>query len=80
MRVVQEILNPQCKITVFHWNNRYIIKLERGFLEQTFKIDQFEIAQEKDLERILDEAFIKQAIDRFSAMSDSLHSALQRVN
>jgi hypothetical protein len=79
MRVVQEILNPHCKITIFHWNNRYIIKLEKSLFEQTFKIDQFEVAHEKDIEKLVDEPFIKQAIERFSSMTASLHDALQRV-
>lgn len=79
MRILKEILTPDYKITIFHWNNRYIIKLEQGFLEQTFKIDQFDLAGEQDLFKIMDETFLKQAADRFAEMGTALRSAIHRL-
>lgn len=79
MRVVGEIPHPDCKITLFHWNNRYLIKLEQGYLEQTFKIDQFDIPDEQALTRMVDQDFIQKAIGRFSDMAGSLHEALQKA-
>jgi hypothetical protein len=32
MRIVGEIPHDVCKITLFSWNNRYLIKLELGFI------------------------------------------------
>lgn len=78
MRIVGEIPNPHCKITIFQWNNRYLIKLETGLLEQTFKIDQFEIFDEKDLQKIVNGPFLKQALNRFSDMEKSLREALEQ--
>lgn len=79
MRVIKEILNPACKITIFHWNNRYIIKLERDHMEQTFKIDQFDVTGEDEVLQLLDESFIEEALSRFSDMSKSLYDALKRT-
>ena len=79
MRVVGEIPHSDCKITVFSWNNRYLIKLEQGLLEQTFKINEFDISGEPEVYRIVDEPFIKEAIQRFAEMSLSLREAMQRA-
>jgi hypothetical protein len=79
MRVVKEIAHPQCKITIFSWNNRYLIKLETGLLEQTFKINHFDVANEEEVSALIDSNFVQEAIDRFSSMGRSLHDALQRT-
>lgn len=77
MRIIGEIPHNDCKITLYHWNNRYLIKLERDYLEQTFKINQFEISIEKDLIALVNEQFIHDAIERFNTMEKSLVKALQ---
>ena len=79
MRVVGEIPHEVCKITLFAWNNRYLIKLEAGLLEQTYKVNQFDIVSEADLYKIVDEAFISNALNRFREMDESLQSALERL-
>jgi hypothetical protein len=78
MRVVGEIPHPECKITIFHWNNRYMIKIEAGPFEQTFKINDYDIS-ESDLNKILSQEFISQAIARFSDMSRSLAEATDEI-
>jgi hypothetical protein len=78
MRVVGEIPHPECKITIFSWNNRYLIKLELGLLEQTFKINQFDISGEAELLSIVDDAFVQKAIVRFGDMSQSLKEAMEK--
>jgi hypothetical protein len=79
MRIIGEIPHSQCKITLFHWNNRYLIKLERGYLEQTFKVDQFELAQEGDLNKMVNEVFIQEALVRFDSMDESLMKVLKEL-
>ncbi|MEK6780437.1 MAG: hypothetical protein AABY93_01945 [Bacteroidota bacterium] len=79
MRVIDEIAHPECKITIFHWNNRYLIKLEAGLLEQTFKVSEYDITSEEDIRKILNEEFMQKAIDRFQDMSTSLRAALEKV-
>ncbi|AYB34526.1 hypothetical protein [Chryseolinea soli] len=79
MRVVGEIPHPECKITIFAWNNRYLIKLEQGLLEQTFKVNEYDVTSEAELYRIVDEAFLEEAMQRFASMSESLRQAMQRA-
>lgn len=79
MRIIGEIPHPDCRITLFHWNNRYIIKLEKGYLEQTFKIDQFDLSSENDLRILVSDEFIREAMIRFEAMDQSLRKPLQNL-
>jgi hypothetical protein len=80
MRVVKEISHPDCKITVFAWNNRYLIKFEAGLMEQTFKIDQTDVTSEDELIRILDAEFVQQTLTRFGDMAHALNNARQRAD
>ena len=78
MRLVRELAHPDCKITIFSWNNRYLIKLEQGTLEQTFKIPEMDITSEDDLVDLLDAEFLQQAGLRFQEMGYSFHEARKR--
>jgi len=77
MRVVGEIPHPELKITIFHWNNRYLIKLEAGPFEQTFKIEEYDLSSEEEIKSIVNEEFIQQSINRFNDMAKSLAQATQ---
>jgi hypothetical protein len=77
MRIVGEIPHPQCKITLYAWNNRYLVKLEQGYLEQTFKIDQYDLTSEADLNAIVNEDFIQQALRRFDEMGQAWGKAVR---
>jgi hypothetical protein len=79
MRVIGEISNPECKITLFHWNNRYLIKLENGLLEQTYKIPEYDLASEADLTKVVNDTFVREALQRFDEMQRSLHAALDTI-
>ena len=79
MRVIKEITHPNYRTTIFNWNNKYIIKLETSSLEQTFKIDQYELASDEDAVQLLDDIFIQQAIDRFNQMSVDFGAAVNRL-
>jgi len=76
MRVVSEIAHPELKITIFHWNNRYLIKLEAGLFEQTYKIQEYDVDSEDEVKKLVTNEFIRGAIDRFNQMAESLRNAL----
>ena len=78
MRVVAEIAHPEIKITIFHWNNRYLIKLEAGLFEQTYKIQEYDVDSEEDVKKLITDEFIQSAIVRFNQMAESLHQAIHR--
>ena len=79
MRVVGEIPHPSCKITILAWNNRYLLKIEQGLLEQTYKINEYDLAGEQDLRTIADETFIQNALALFEQMRDNLQHAIDRL-
>ena len=72
MRVIGEVTHPACKITLFAWNQKYLIKLEQGPCEQTFKVSEFDVASEADLRARLTPEFIDKALARFRAMHEDL--------
>lgn len=47
-------------------------------LEQTFKVDQFDVINEQELVDLLDADFIQQAILRFDEMGRSLYETKGR--
>ena len=77
MRVVAEITHPEVKMTVFNWNNKFIIKLENGSFEQTFKLNELDIL-ESDINKILDSEFINEAMSRFNDMAKSFYETRLR--
>ncbi len=79
MRVIGEIQHPECKITLFHWNNRYLIKLEQGLLEQTYKVPEYDIAHEDDIKRLISDDFMASALQQFEVMRHTLHQGLQKI-
>ncbi len=79
MRVIGEIPHSDCKITLFSWNNRYLVKVEQGLMEQTFKINQYELPDESALYKVVSGRFIEEALSRFNDMEQSLQEALSIV-
>lgn len=76
MRVIKEIPLSDLKVTIYNWNNKYLVKLEQGLLEQTFKVPETEITSEQDLEALLSEDFLNKARQRFRDMMADLQAAL----
>lgn len=72
MRIIGHIPHPSIGITVFSMNDKYIIKLEAGPMEQVFKISQTEMPGMEAIQKMLDEEFMKKAVDRFNDMYVSL--------
>ena len=77
MRVIAQIPHPILSITLFMWNQKYIIKYELDNLEQTYKIHELDTAGEAAIKQIAqDETFVTQILARFEAMQqdwETLH-------
>ncbi len=78
MRVVKEINDRACKITVFSWNGKYLIKLEQGMFEQTYKVSEFDVL-EQEIDDILTDTFIDEALKRFEEMAKSLGKSISAL-
>ncbi len=79
MRQIKELLRPEFKITIFSWNQKYLIKFEQDSFEQTYKIDELELTSENDLDEILNETFFSEVAGIFKKMSDSFYKYTSQI-
>lgn len=81
MRVIAELPHPDCKITLFSMNQKYIIKLEKGTFEQIYKISELDIPEGVNgVFQLLDSEFIKSAAERFNQMRIDFTLAYKRYD
>lgn len=79
MKIVGDIPHPHCRISLFEWNNRFLVKIEQGELEQTFKIDQYSVDGPEALKKLITREFIDETLDRFNGMRLSLQRTLNTL-
>jgi hypothetical protein len=74
MRVIKEFtLSQSIKCTVFSWNGKYIIKLEMGNLEQTYKVSEMDVTGLADVDSLISSPeFCKKAEQIFQTMEQNL--------
>jgi len=81
MRTLAELPHPDCKITIFGMNQKYIIKFEQGNLEQTYKIAEADIVNGVNgVFEILDEEFVNKVLVNFASMRTSFIDTYNRFN
>jgi len=79
MRTIAELPHPDCKITIFSMNQKYLIKLEKGAFEQTYKLSELDVTNGVNgVFQLLDETFLTTAVQRFKEMRDDFNAAYQR--
>jgi hypothetical protein len=80
MRIIAELPHPECKISLFHMNQKYIVKFEQGTLEQSYKLSELDLSGggANEVFQILDEEFIATVIDRFKTMRVDFSQAYKR--
>ncbi len=76
MKVVKEFTKNEIRISIFSWNNKYLLKFEQGMIEQTFKIKEMDIISEEDLSVFFSENFLLDVQKRFDEMHNSLRNQL----
>ncbi len=80
MRVIANIPHDEMKISVFSWNSKYLVKLEKGGFEQTYKIPEIDFVDDAELEKMLDEEFLDKALDLFKTMMQNWREAKERLD
>lgn len=78
MRYIKDITSNRFKIGLYQWNNKYIIKIENGMYEQTYKIDQYEVENEEEIEKCMDSTFLDAVAHTFDSMQQQFQSSLLR--
>jgi hypothetical protein len=79
MRVVQEFSQEDIRISVFSWNNKYIIKFELGPMEQTFKLSEMDVLDEADLKSFWTGDFFEKVKIRFNEMGQSFRAEVENL-
>ncbi|MCU0400699.1 MAG: hypothetical protein MUE75_06745 [Algoriphagus sp.] len=79
MRVVKELVREEIRVSIFSWNNKYIIKYELGPMEQTFKLSEMDVLEESELDAFMEGAFFENVKVRFEEMGDSFRRQLENT-
>jgi hypothetical protein len=79
MRVVKEFIQEEIRISIFSWNNKYIIKYELGPMEQTFKVSEMDVVEESDLESFWSGEFFDKVKIRFIEMGNSFRTQVENL-
>ncbi|MBC7571680.1 MAG: hypothetical protein H7319_18415 [Spirosoma sp.] len=68
MRFVQDVPHAQFKIGLFAWNSKYIVKIEAGPYEQTYKVSELDLLNPDAVPTLLDADFLSRVAQRFADM------------
>ena len=68
MRIIDSIPHPSITISIFQMNDKYLVKLEAGPMEQVFKYTIAEVKSVENLKKIINDEFIETCRARFNEM------------
>ena len=80
MRIIANIPHPQLKISIFMYNEKYIIEIEAGQYKQTFKISADSVAGVDDVKALVTQEMLEHCMDRFAGMHADFKQAFERIN
>jgi hypothetical protein len=81
MRIIAELPHPEFKISILNMNQKFIVKIEKGSFEQSYKIPEMDLTEGvNSVFEILDEAFLKTVSARFADMIKDYKEAYYRYN
>ena len=78
MRIVDQIPHEACRITLFEWNGKYLVKFERGLVELTYKVSQMDVSSVDELKVFIDDTFLKEALLQLNQMEETLGKSFER--
>jgi len=81
MRIIAELPHPEFKISILNMNQKFIIKIEQGTIEQSYKIPDMDLTDGvNSVFELLDEEFLKTVSERFKVMRQDFKNAYFRYN
>lgn len=80
MRLVKEIPHERYKIQIFNYNAKYIVKIELGDFEQTYKIRETNIDGLDDVENMITQHLLSASLSRFVEMRSDWENAFKEKN
>ena len=81
MRIIAELPHPDFKISILNMNQKFIVKIEKGSLEQTYKIPEMDLTDGvNSVFELLDEVFLNTVSARFTEMLKDYKETYYRYN
>jgi hypothetical protein len=81
MRIIAELPHPDFKVTIMNMNQKFIVKIEQGTLEQSFKVAEMDLTDGvNSVFELLDEEFLTKVAARFIEMRADFKDAYYRYN
>ncbi|HNR85970.1 MAG: hypothetical protein R2779_03740 [Crocinitomicaceae bacterium] len=80
MRLVRLIPHEKYKIQIFQFNGEYILKIELGQFEQSFKVKETEVDGAKGVQDLLSNDFLISCLHRFIEMRNDWAEAFKMKN
>jgi len=80
MRLIKDIPHERFKIQLFNYNAKYIVKIELGQFEQSYKIGELDVDTIEDVERMITPELLKNAVSRFVDMRTDWEEAFKNKN
>lgn len=80
MRLVKELPHSKYKIQIFHYNGKYIVKIELGQFEQTYKIGELDVSGLDEVEKMVSNSLLSNALKRFIEMRADWEEAFKEKN
>ncbi|WP_343603809.1 hypothetical protein [Fluviicola sp.] len=78
MRVIADIPHPRYKIQIFLYNAKYLVKIELGQFEQTFKIAETDVdGGVEAVKRMVTDQLLRNSLDRFLSMRTDWEEAFK---
>jgi hypothetical protein len=79
MRIIREIPHDRYRIQLLQYNAKFILKIELGQFEQTFKISELDVQSPDELERMMNPDFLRNCLNRFIEMRSDWENAFQSL-
>ncbi len=80
MRVVADIPHPKYKIQILNYNAKYLVKIELGQFEQTFKIGETDVMGLDEVKAMITDELLLNTLHRFIAMREDWEKSFAQKN
>jgi len=80
MRLVKELPHERYKIQIFQYNGKFILKIELGQFEQSFKIGETDVYGVEEIEKMISPELLKNSLQRFIEMRNDWNRAFLEKN
>lgn len=80
MRLLKEIPHSHFKIQIHNYNAKYIVKIELGQYEQTYKIGETDVSGLEEVEKMITTDLLRNTLMRFIEMRKEWEAGFAQKN